>query len=96
MTRPDGKMTDEVKKLQRATAQWCNGVRTKRLHPEEAWYSLTATILRTLEWPLVATTLTLEQCKELLKPVLKTRYHSAESRDDYLKLWFTAPIECAV
>jgi hypothetical protein len=46
MTRPDGKMMDELKKLQKATYQWCDGVRTKRLHPEEAWYGLTATILK--------------------------------------------------
>jgi hypothetical protein len=72
MTRPDGKMLDEIKKLKNAAASWCDGIRTRRLNPEEAWYSLTATILRTLEYPLVATTLTREQCKEIIKPVLKT------------------------
>jgi hypothetical protein len=72
MARPDGKMSDELKQLQQSTHQWCDGIRTKRLHPEEAWYSLTVTILRTLEYPLVATTFTQEQCKDLLKPVLKT------------------------
>jgi hypothetical protein len=72
MTRPDGKMIDEIKKLKRAASQWCDGVRSRRLNPEEAWYSLTATILRTLEYPLVATTFTRAQCKELLKPILKT------------------------
>jgi exonuclease III len=72
MSRPDGKMVDEVRKLKQAAGLWCDGVRTKRLHPAEAWYSLTATILRTLEYPLVATTLTRTQCKEILKPILKT------------------------
>jgi hypothetical protein len=72
MTRPDGKMLDEMKELQRKTNQWCDGVRTRRINPEEAWYSLNATILKTLEFPLTTTTLTEEQCKELLRPVLKT------------------------
>jgi hypothetical protein len=72
MARPDGKMIDELKMLQQLTSQWCDGIRTKRFNPEEAWYSLTVTILRTLEYPLVATTFTQDQCQELLKPVLKT------------------------
>jgi hypothetical protein len=72
MTRPDGKMADEIQKLKKAAGAWCDGVRTRRLQPEEAWYSLTATIMRTLEYPLVATTLTRDQCKEILKPILKT------------------------
>jgi hypothetical protein len=72
MTRPDGKMFDEIKKLKQAAALWCDGVKTKRIQPEEAWYSLSATILKTLEYPLVATTLSREQCQDILKPVLKT------------------------
>jgi hypothetical protein len=38
----------------------------------QAWYSLTVTILRTLEYPLVATTFSQDQCKELMKPILQT------------------------
>ncbi|MGL5936607.1 MAG: hypothetical protein ACRCZI_13415, partial [Cetobacterium sp.] len=72
MVRPDGKMIDQMKELKKKTAQWCDGIRTRRIHPEEAWYSLTATILKTLEYPLTATTFTADQCKELLRPVLKT------------------------
>ncbi|MGL5936571.1 MAG: endonuclease/exonuclease/phosphatase family protein [Cetobacterium sp.] len=72
LARPDGKMTDEIKELQRKIRSWCDGIRTKRIHPEEAWYSLNATIMKTLEYPLTATTFTQKQCKDLLRPVLKT------------------------
>jgi exonuclease III len=50
MTRPDGKMYDEVKKLKKAAATWCDGVRTKRIQPEEAWYSLTSRHWNTHWW----------------------------------------------
>jgi hypothetical protein len=72
MIRPDVKMHDEVKLLKQAALKWCDGIRTKPLHPTKAWYSMEATIMRTLEYPLVATTMTREQCKEILRPILKT------------------------
>jgi hypothetical protein len=71
MARPDGKMIDKVKELQKKTSSWCNRVQTKCIHPAEAWYSLTAMIMKTLEYPLVATTLMRGQCKDLLRLVLK-------------------------
>ncbi|MGL5936442.1 MAG: hypothetical protein ACRCZI_12575, partial [Cetobacterium sp.] len=70
MSRPDGKMTDEFKYLKLRVREWCDALRTRRLTPEEAWYSLHATILRTLEYPLTATTFTQAQCTELLQPIL--------------------------
>jgi hypothetical protein len=38
----------------------------------EAWYSFSATIMKSLEYPLVATTLTRAQCRDIMKPILKT------------------------
>jgi hypothetical protein len=45
MSRPDGKMTDELKYLKQRVCEWCDAFRTRRLTAEEAWYSLHATIL---------------------------------------------------
>jgi hypothetical protein len=71
MMHPDGNMKEEIQLLKQAASKWCNGLQTKRIHPEEAWYSFKATILRSLEYPLVATTFTQKQCKAILRPVLR-------------------------
>ena len=72
MIRPDGKMHDELKLLKKKANEWSDNVRTKRFHPSEAWYCLTATIMKTLEFPLMATTFTHDQCKTILRPILKS------------------------
>ena len=72
MIRPDGDMKDEFKYLQKKIAKWCDSIRTKRLKPSEAWYCLNATIMKTIEYPLTATTFTRNQIDELMAPIRKT------------------------
>jgi hypothetical protein len=72
MIRPDGKMTDEVKYLKGKVYEWCDGICTKRLHPNESWHCVNSTIIKTLQYLLTATTLTEQQCKEIIRPILKT------------------------
>ena len=71
-SRPDGKMIDELKYLKGKVAKWCDAVRTKRLHKSEAWYCLNCTIMKTIEYPLMATTFTRSQIDDLMRPLLKT------------------------
>ena len=70
--RPDFCMTDEKKYLQDKVQRWCDAVRTKRLSQHEAWYSFTVTIMKTLEYPLLATTFTQSDINDIMKPLLKT------------------------
>ena len=72
MTRPDGKMKDEFEHLRSKVIQWCDAIRTKRVKPSEAWYCLTATIMKTIEYPLIATTFTRKQIDKIMKPLWKT------------------------
>ena len=53
---PDGNMSDEVSHLQSKVACWTKNIRTQRLPAEVAWYCLNSTIVKTIEYPLVATT----------------------------------------
>lgn len=69
--RPDSNMQDEKEYLIQRVAKWCDGVRTKRLQRHEAWYSLKATIMKTLEYPLIATTFTKGEIEEIMTPLLK-------------------------
>ena len=68
---PDGGMKQQLQYLHKKIAKWCDAVRTKKIHKHEAWYCLNATILKTIEYPLVATTFTKEECKGLLHPIFK-------------------------
>ena len=69
--RPDASMEDEVTYLKQRVAKWCDGIRTRKFKGYEAWYCLHSTIMKTLEYPLAATTFTEDQVKEIMSPLLK-------------------------
>ena len=69
--RPDGSMEDEVEYLKQKVAKWCDGIRTRKRTGYEAWYCLSSTIMKTLEYPLVATSFTEDQVKAIMSPLLK-------------------------
>ena len=69
--RPDGKMKDEVKYLRAKAVQWADALRTKKLKPSEAWYCLNATIMKTIEYPLMATTMSRKDIDTIMRPVLQ-------------------------
>ena len=69
---PDGKMTAEYKYIKQKIAKWCDAIRTKRLHKSEAWYCLNSTIMKTIEYPLMATSFTKNEIDDLMKPLFKT------------------------
>lgn len=69
---PDGSMRAELKYLKGKVAKWCDAIRTKRIKPSEAWYCLNATIMKTIEYPLMATSFSRAQIDDLMKPLLKT------------------------
>lgn len=75
-TCPSGSMLAEAAHL-RSKAKTCpNSLTTKHVSQEDAWYSLTGTIMRTIEYPLVATSLTQTQCAEIMAPILTAGLHS--------------------
>jgi hypothetical protein len=48
---------------------WADKVRTGHFTPAEAWYSLQFCILKSLEYPLMATSLSKKQCDDIMKPI---------------------------
>ena len=71
MIRPDGDETDQFKHLLAKARKWRDAIRTNKINRHDAWYCLNNTIMKTLEYPLMATTLTRDQCKQLMSPVLE-------------------------
>jgi hypothetical protein len=55
---PDGNNEDKVKHLRGVAEKWKDHIRTEHLQHHEAWYALTAMVMKTIEYPLLALTLT--------------------------------------
>ncbi len=53
---------------EKATA-WAEKVRSGRFSPAEAWFSIQFCIMKSLEYPLMATSLSKTQCNRIMKPI---------------------------
>jgi hypothetical protein len=69
-------MAAEVAYLVKKTKTWATSLQTRRIRTHDAWYCLTATIMKTVEYPLVATSLTKNQCGTMMTPLLKAGLHA--------------------
>ena len=67
---PDGNNKGEVAFLRKATQVWGSQVETGHLDRETAWAALTTTIMKTIEYPLLALTLSEDECTHIMAPVL--------------------------
>ena len=70
-SRPDGLMKDEVEALKQKALKWADAVRTKRINPTEAWYSVNHTIMKTIEYPLAATSISPSDMQDIMRPILQ-------------------------
>ena len=68
---PDGNNADQVAVLVEKAEQWAELITTGHLEREEAWRALTSTILKSLEYPLTATTLTQQETTKIFAPIRK-------------------------
>ena len=69
--RPDCCMQDQKTYLLTRVKKWCDAIRTKKLYGNEAWYCLTTTISKTIEYSLVATTFSREDIDDIMRPLFK-------------------------
>jgi len=76
-SRPDGLMIDEVKALKSKALKWADAVQTKRINPTEAWYSINHTIMKTIEYPLAATSISKKDMQEIMRPILQAALPTA-------------------
>lgn len=68
---PDGNNKDLVKELRTKSETWAEYVNTGHLARDDVWRALDCTITATLKYPLQTATLSEEECKYILAPVLK-------------------------
>ena len=70
-TRPDCNMKDQFTYLKKKAIKQADSMHTKKPPPHVVWYSLTHCIMKTIEYPLLTTTLSREQTKQIMTPILK-------------------------
>jgi hypothetical protein len=68
---PDGNDQTQFEVLRAAARTWKDQIRTGHLPRRLVWESMATTILKTLQYPLPATTLTRQQCDAIMVPILQ-------------------------
>ena len=66
----DGNSKDQMEHLLKKTRHMAEDFRTSKVTKKEAWYTLTAAFLKTIEYPMEATRLTKAQWTHVMKPLL--------------------------
>ena len=67
---PNGKETKQIEVMRAKATEWGMYMSEGALRDFEAWNALNTTIMKTLEYPLVATTLSRKEVKHVLAPAL--------------------------
>lgn len=75
---PSGDMTSEIKHLSTKVQEWVSNVKAGYLPPHEVFDSISTTILKPLEYPLLALSLTKEECNKLVTPIYATALPKAK------------------
>lgn len=65
-------MTDEVNHLKSKVTEWCENLRTKGFSKKETWHSFQSSIMRTLQYPLLATCMIKKEINKIMSPLLQT------------------------
>ena len=66
----DGNHNMQTAEFLQTAHRWADRVRSGRLSHAEVWFSLNYCILKTLEYPLMSTSLSTTQCDTIMKPIL--------------------------
>eukprot|EP00957_Ditylum_brightwellii_P152459 11605870-Ditylum_brightwellii.AAC.1 len=68
---PNGNSKVQVEKLEEKTKQWADRVRSGHIKIGDAWHYYQTTIQKSLEYPLLATTISEKDCRRIKQPALQ-------------------------
>lgn len=74
---PDGNNRAQMQHMVDVGKTWGQQLRSGHVRRTDSWIALTTTILKTLEYPLLATTLSDKECDAILRPVLRAALPSS-------------------
>ncbi len=69
--RHDGNMTDVIQRLKDKAIKWADALRSSHIRKSDAWYTLNCTIMKTIAFPLMATTIKRKEFKSIMAPIYK-------------------------
>jgi hypothetical protein len=67
---PDGNNKAKVEFLRQRVDEWADQIRTGHLPRQLVWESMHTTIMKSIQYPLPATTLSEAQCRSIMAPLL--------------------------
>jgi hypothetical protein len=88
---PDGHSTAEYAYLTAKANRWADKLRTTTLREQETATALKATILKTLEYPLPALFLTLQECNKLMSIILTAALPKAKFNRNFCRKTLYGP-----
>jgi Reverse transcriptase (RNA-dependent DNA polymerase) len=71
MFSPTGNMSHQIKYMMDKATNWANVVRSSGLSRSEVWYSLRTMIMKSLEYPLLSTTMKEQDLERVMSIILK-------------------------
>jgi hypothetical protein len=71
MQAMDRNNLDEIRHLRTKAEAFADSMRTGFLSKSDAWYALNATVMKTMEYPMAATTMSEQEWNYILAPILK-------------------------
>jgi hypothetical protein len=69
----NGNKDSQTQELWEKATVWAEKARSGRFSPAEAWFSIQFCIMKSLEYPLMATSLSKAQCNRIMKPIQAAR-----------------------
>ena len=80
---PSGCMQSQKQRMIASTTQWAAQMKAGIIKKHEMWISVTMMLWKTLEYPLPATTLTLQECEEIMAPAKTQILHGLQICDKF-------------
>ena len=80
---PDGNNNTMVKELRAKAEEWRDNINSGHLNREDAWQALETTIMKSLQYPLKALTLSKAECDSIMQPILQAGLNNASISRNY-------------
>ena len=90
---PDGNQKEQASELLLKAQKWSAYVKSGRLDHESTWTALRTTIVKSIEYPLAATSLTQQECISIMDPVLKAALPRANIVQNFARAVLYGPVQ---
>ena len=86
-----GNNREQIIKLRQKTQEFADQIRTGFLNKWDAWYAINSTIMKTLEYPMMATTITEREWDFIMQPIREAGLPKIEVTSKFPKILMYGP-----